>query len=85
VYAVPVQAVYGCSGVRAVSDYPHDGPLTLADTIRECETLAAAVNHDMPGATLAARTLAAMKRCKGGLHPKLVQEALLRTPAAKAQ
>ncbi len=53
--------------------------------IADIEALAADVNRDLAGRSLTARLAEAMRRSRGNIHPKLVQEALLRTPPATAQ
>jgi hypothetical protein len=54
----------------------------MAEIVKEYEDLAAGVNRDMPDAKIDARLSVAMKRCKGGMHPLWLREALLRTPPA---
>ncbi len=42
----------------------------------EVEVLARQVTNDMPGAPMAEKVREAMKRCRGGMNPRWVREAL---------
>lgn len=80
---IRARAGYGIGVIDAVAkeDTSKELPfekLHREEQVRLVRELAAQVNADMPKASLRARLWEGMKRCKGGMHPKVLEAALRR-------